>query len=145
MRARDVHGPRRSRPGVSVPRIAVSKPDPAIVRRPSHWVRVTCPVCGVVRVRAERVVLRHCIDDQTWSYRARCSACDTTFVGSTPESLALAALIAGLKVETWTLPLPSPRGSASPLRELDALELHLALLEPDWFEHLARAEPGGDE
>lgn len=152
--------PRRSRPRTAVPQIAavhlepvpsertrVYKPnvDPVpAVDRPSHWVRVTCPACGVVRVRAERVVMRNCVDDETWSYRALCSECDTTFVGFTPVALALPAVTAGIEVETWTLPVPSPRHSGSPLHAVDALELHLAMLEDDWFDQLARVEPLGD-
>ncbi len=115
-----------------------------VVERPSHWVRVTCPTCGVVRVRADRVVVRNCVDDQTWSYRARCSECETTFIGFTPAALALPAVAAGLVVESWTLPVPSPRHSGSPLHAVDALGLHLAMLETDWFDQLARVEPLGD-
>ncbi len=110
-----------------------------------HWVRVTCPTCGVVRVRAERVVIRNCVDDQTWSYRARCSQCDTTFLGVTPEALALPALAAGVAVETWTLPVPSPRRAGAPLRAADAVELHLDLLADDWFDRLLRLQPRGDD
>ena len=72
----------------------------------SHWVRVTCPACGVVRVRADRVVVRHCLDDQSWSYRALCSQCDTMFVARTP-SVARA---------------PGDRGR-SPRRALDASDV----------------------
>ncbi len=134
-------GPRRSRPcGSSRPtRVAITNGDNL-----SHWVSVTCPACGVVRVRADRVVVRNCIDDQSWSYRARCSSCDTTFVGATPASLARPAVAAGLAIELWTLPKPSARRTGSPLRAVDALELHLALLEPDWFDELARVEPLGE-
>ncbi|HEV7524155.1 MAG TPA: hypothetical protein VGP92_04280 [Acidimicrobiia bacterium] len=110
----------------------------------SPWVRVTCPACGVVRVKADRVVVRNCLDDRSWSYRALCSQCDTTFVGNTPAALALPAVAAGLAVELWTLPTPSARHSGSALHAVDALELHLALLEPDWFEQLASMEPLGD-
>jgi hypothetical protein len=98
----------------------------------------------VVRVLASRVVVRNCIDDQSWSYRARCSLCDTTFVGSTPESLALPAVAAGLAVELWRLPRPSGRRPGSQFHAVDALELHLALLESDWFDRWARVEPLGD-
>lgn len=129
--------------------IAVSPlPIPTIVEpiidRPSHWVRVMCPACGIVRVRAERVVMRSCVDDDAWSYRARCSECETTFVGYTSATLALPAVAAGVSIETWTLPVPSPRYSGSPLQAVDALELHLAMLEDDWFDQLARVEPLGD-
>ena len=122
----------------------VAAGEVASLVRPGHWVRVTCPACGVVRVRADRVVVRNCVDDETWSYRARCSECDTTFLGFTPATLALPAIAAGLVVETWTLPIPSPRYSGSALHAVDALELHLAMLEPDWFDQLARVEPLGD-
>src|SRR6267154_2050216 len=98
------HGPRRTRPHPSGPRPTTdrrdhdrSPVDPALMDGPVvagavHWVRVTCPTCGVVRVETDRVVVRNCVDDQTWSYRARCSQCDTIFIGFTPESLALPAL-----------------------------------------------------
>jgi hypothetical protein len=95
-------------------------------------------------VHADLVVVRNCIDDESWSYRARCSSCDTTFVGATPASLARPAVAAGLAIELWTLPRPSARRAGSPLRAVDALELHLELLEPDWFEQLARVEPPGE-
>ncbi len=98
----------------------------------------------MVRVPAASVVVRNCVDDQSWSYRARCSQCDTTFVDTTPESLALQALAAGLPVELWTLPKPSPRYQGSPIQAVDALELHLALAESDWFDQLVRVEPFGD-
>ena len=134
-------GPRRSRPCPTGPPAGVSSIAPDI---PSRWVRVTCPACGIVRVRADRVVLRRCVDDSTWSYRARCSSCDVTFVGSTPSSLALPAIAAGIGLELWSLPRPSGRASGSPLRALDVLELHLALLEPDWFDQVAAVLPGAD-
>jgi hypothetical protein len=98
----------------------------------------------VVRVLASRVVVRNCIDDQSWSYRARCSQCDTTFVSATPESLALPAVAAGVAVEIWRLPQPSPRRDGSQFHAVDALELHLALLETDWFDRWTRVEPRGD-
>ncbi len=131
-------GPQRSRPRVN------ARPNPvpaAKIGSATPWVRVTCPECGIVRVRADRVVVRNCIDDNSWSYRARCSSCDTTFVDTTPVSLALPAVAAGLAVEIWTRPTPSARRGGGPLEMVDALELHLALLEPDWFDQLARTEP----
>ncbi len=130
-------GPRKARPCGS------ARPSGGTVTTSeniSRWVRVTCPACGVVRVRANRVVVRNCVDDQTWSYRARCSGCDTTFVGMTPAALALPAVAAGLVVELWSLPVPSFRHSGSAIEAVDALELHLALLEPDWFEELSRVQ-----
>ena len=110
----------------------------------SPWVRVTCPECGVVRVRSERVVIRHCVDDGSWSYRARCSACDTFFVGAAPPELALSAAVAGVVIESWTLPRPSRRTPGPPLCEIDALRLHVALREPDWFDEMVRAGRVGD-
>lgn len=132
------HGPKRSRPRSSRRPVDVVTTGSLDA---SPWVRVTCPECGVVRVRADRVVVRNCTDDESWSYRARCSSCDTTFVGATPVALALPAVAAGLAVELWTLPKPSTRREGSPLQLVDALELHLALLESDWFDEMARVEP----
>jgi hypothetical protein len=141
MTTRHSRGPRRSHPrGSDRPRGVVNVAFAGV----SNWVRVTCPACGVVRVRAHRVVVRNCIDDQSWSYRAVCSQCDTTFVAATPSVLALHAVAAGIPVELWTLPTLSGRHSGSPIHAVDALELHLALLEPDWFEQLENVEPLGD-
>jgi hypothetical protein len=134
-------GPRRSRPRATGRPVGAAS---ATARNLSRWVRVTCPECGIVRVRADRVVLRRCVDDELWSYRARCSSCEVTFIGSTPASLALPAVAAGVGLELWSLPRPSARATGSPLRSLDVLELHLALLEPDWFDQMASVKPGGD-
>ena len=135
------HGPGRSRPCASGRPAGVSSTGS---ESPSRWVRVTCPTCGVVRVRADLVVLRRCIDTRAWSYRARCSSCDAMFVDSTPASLALPAIAAGVPIELWSLPRPSARAPGSPLHSVDVLELHLALLEPDWFDQLASVKPVGD-
>jgi hypothetical protein len=147
MAARHPHEPRRSRPFPSFPRPmtdAAERPDRAdrTARDGSvHWVRVTCPDCGVVRVGTDRVVIRNCVDNQTWSYRARCSQCGTVFLGDTPEALAIAAIGAGVSVETWTLPVASARRPGPPLRAADVVELHVALLADDWFERLAQVQP----
>ena len=135
-------GPRQSRPAATGRPAGVSN---AASDKPFHWVRVTCPACGVVRVLAGLVVVRNCVDDQSWSYRARCSQCDTTFVRHDPESLALPAVAAGVGLELWSLPRPSARASGSALRAIDVLELHLALLEPDWFDQMASVEAGGGD
>jgi hypothetical protein len=153
MTARHSHEPRRSRPHpslrrrvadrraaeptlIDLPRVDEAAPDGSV-----HWVRVTCPECGIVRVPTEQVVVRNCVDDQTWSYRARCSECGTMFVGDTPEGLALAALAAGVSVETWTRSVPSARRPGPPIQAADLLAFHLALMEYDWFDRLSRVEP----
>ena len=130
------------------PRLRGSAEGPAssdgLAESSLRWVRVTCPSCGAVRVRADHVVVRKCIDDRSWSYRARCSQCDTMFVGTTPEALALPALAAGLAIELWRLPQPSGRRPGAPMQAVDALELHFALLEPDWFDRWTGVEPRDD-
>jgi hypothetical protein len=144
---------RHLRPGRPRP-LGTDRPPPEnlTLRTLARLVRVRCPECGIVRVRADRVVVRRCVDDQSWSYRARCPVCDSLFVGATPATLAVAAVMAGVAVEVWTRPAPSERRSGPPLRAIDALELHLALLEPDWFAQVTRlvtrpvprAEPSPD-
>jgi hypothetical protein len=96
-----------------------------------------------VSVPIDDVVLRNCVDDRSWSYRARCSSCHTLFVAATTTSLALLAIAAGVPVERWTLPKPSRRRGDGPLRDADARELHRTLLRPDWIDELRRELPPG--
>jgi hypothetical protein len=102
------------------------------------WVKINCPDCGIVRVRTGDVTVRHCWDDQSWSYRTRCPECEVVFVRSTSETLADVVLDRGAELETWTLPAElQERPDGPPLQLADLLELHLALIEPDWFDDLA--------
>ena len=99
---------------------------------------VRCPDCRSGRVPAQSVTVRWCLDTNVWSYRARCSSCQITFVAGTREDRAHRALAVGAKLEMWTLPaeLNERPGSGRTIDAVDILELRLALMEPEWFDKL---------
>ena len=98
---------------------------------------VSCPDCSDQRVGVGDITLRMCRDDGSWSYCFRCPACRLRAVGQTSASAATDAISAGAAFESWSWPLEmSERRDGPPLTLSDVLELHLVLLEPDWFESL---------
>ncbi len=101
-----------------------------------------CPDCGRMRLDARAVTLRHCLDDDAWSYRFTCPVCCRRTVVPTWASLALAGVEAGLSVESWTLPREASDGSAPPFTRADILDLHFALLDPEFVERLTDAGRG---
>jgi predicted RNA-binding Zn-ribbon protein involved in translation (DUF1610 family) len=98
---------------------------------------VLCPDCGEQRVAPDDVTVRNCLDDGAWSYRFTCPECGGITVGESVERSLLDAVGAGAHFEEWTLPaelLERPDGP--PFCLADVLEMHLALLEPDWLDEL---------
>lgn len=107
--------------------------------------RVYCQDCAIVAVPASEVTLRNCLDDDRWDYRFICPICDLVSVGATDRRLAIDAFAAGSTVEHWRLPAELQEiHSGPPLRMRDLGELHMAMLEPEWFARLERmvAPPG---
>jgi hypothetical protein len=99
---------------------------------------VKCPDCGELRVSPREVTVRNCVDNGTWSYRFTCPSCHGRTVGKSVEIALLNAVGAGANLEEWTLPtelLERPDGA--PFTLVDVLELHLAMLEPDWFDEIS--------
>jgi hypothetical protein len=105
----------------------------------SPSLRVYCLDCAVVTVPAHEVVLRNCLDDDRWEYRFTCPICELVSVGPTDRRLALDAFSAGSTVEHWRLPAELQESHAGPpLRMRDLGELHMELLEPEWFAAVER-------
>ena len=99
---------------------------------------VKCPDCGEFRVSPREVTVRCCVDDGTWSYRFTCPNCGGITIGESLERSLMDAIGAGAHLEEWTLPtelLERPDGP--PFTTTDILELHLAMLEPDWFDGIS--------
>lgn len=94
---------------------------------------------------AENVTVRHCTDDGRWDYWLRCPVCGQHSAGRSSWWLALEAFAAGSNLEEWSYPdeLREPH-LGPPLNLLDLAELHLAMIEPDWIDSLARV-PGSSE
>ena len=99
--------------------------------------RVRCPDCSVVRVPANEVTLRNCVDDGRWDYWFLCPRCGRLTAGESTSWLAVEAFAAGSALEVWSLPdeLQEPH-AGPPLSLVDLVELHLALSEPDWYDAL---------
>jgi hypothetical protein len=102
---------------------------------------VKCPDCFEARVSPEQVTLRHCLDNETWSYRFTCPECRLPAVSSTGEPAARAAMEAGCPIEIWRLPaeLLEHNDNAPALTISDILDLHEEMEQPDWLDVLARA------
>jgi predicted RNA-binding Zn-ribbon protein involved in translation (DUF1610 family) len=102
---------------------------------------VKCPDCGDLRVSPEAVTVRSCVDDGAWSYRFTCPSCHRATVGKSVMKPLMEAVDAGAGFEAWTMPTDLDVRPVGPLFTLaDVLELHLLLLEPDWFDELRRCE-----
>ncbi len=100
-------------------------------------IQVMCDDCARVRVRADRVTVRTCVDTDRWSYRFVCPRCHQMNVAPTSERAGLAATAAGATFEVWWLPLEvHERRSGPPLTLTDLFNLVAGLDEPDWFDEL---------
>jgi hypothetical protein len=95
---------------------------------------VECPDCGDLRIAPEDVTVRSCIDTDAWSYRFTCPECHLRTIGCSTTAALLDAVDAGADFEAWTLPAElGERPEGPPFVLADVLELHLLLLQPDWF------------
>jgi hypothetical protein len=101
---------------------------------------VSCQDCGQTRVPVDGVTIRGCLDDDQWSYRFTCAECGRPTVEATSANRALDALEIGVHLETWRYPTELDEPHSGPKLDLgDVLELHRALVAPDWFDELVRA------
>jgi hypothetical protein len=99
---------------------------------------VCCESCGEMRLRPGAVTLRHCVDDETWTYWFVCPACHLRNAAPAEPEVSLAAIDAGSPLEQWHLPaeLQEHSDRAPGLNGVDLLEFHLGLIEPDWIDEL---------
>ena len=104
-----------------------------------HGIIVNCRDCGQIRIAVAAVTIRGCLDDDSWSYRFVCPDCDLPTVEDTSAARALDAVEIGVNLETWHYPIELDEKHDGPkLNLVDVLELHRALIEPDWFETFAK-------
>lgn len=109
------------------------------MERNTHII-VSCRDCGQTRIPVEVVTIRGCLDDDRWSYRFTCAECGRATVEDTTADRARDAAEIGVLVETWRYPSELDEEHTGPrLNLVDALELHRALSEPDWFDTLVHA------
>jgi len=111
--------------------------------RTTHII-VNCRDCGQIRTPVAGVTIRGCLDDDTWSYRFTCPDCGLPTVEDTSAARALDAVEVGVRLETWRYPLElDERHDGPKLNLVDVLELHRALIEPDWFETFTKVSNSG--
>jgi hypothetical protein len=107
------------------------------MRTRHRTVIVRCPDCGEQRMPLDAVVLRHCLDDDSWCYRGRCPKCKLLLAGATSRRAAGAAVASGGRVEEWHLPRElDERPDGPKLMLADALALRLALIEETFIDDL---------
>ena len=101
---------------------------------------VKCPDCVETRVAPRDVTIRHCVDDDTWSYRFECPLCRRRGVAATGKAAAMDAIGAGSSFEPWHFPAEFAERPVvgPPISDIDVLEFHLDIQEPDWMDELAR-------
>jgi hypothetical protein len=101
---------------------------------------VKCPECGEQRVSPQSVTVRCCVDSGGgWSYRFTCPTCGKRAVGASLVSALMNALEFGAHLESWSTPAEFGEPHDGPLfTASEELDLHLLLLEPDWFDELCR-------
>jgi predicted RNA-binding Zn-ribbon protein involved in translation (DUF1610 family) len=101
---------------------------------------VKCPDCGDARVAPEEVTVRNSPDRDSGSYRFTCPNCRLTAFGESAMRALMDAVDAGAGFEEWTKPLERHEQPTGPVFTLaDVFELHLLLLDPDWFDDFIRA------
>ena len=94
----------------------------------SALVRVSCPGCGVVEVRADDITIRACVELVQNTYRFRCVRCDTFVIKDASQSTVLLLLRAGATVETWHVPEDlRERPDDPPIHIDDLIDFHFQL------------------
>ena len=100
-------------------------------------IRVDCPDCSEVRVTADEVTLRICVDDAHWTYWFTCPVCECRAAAPTRPGPALDAIAAGAPFETWRLPAElAERHDGPKLQLMDLVDLQLTLMRDDCVEAL---------
>jgi len=103
-----------------------------------------CPTCGPVRVVADEVAVRVCVDHQSRTYAFRCPACGLRTASPADDHIVAVLTAAGASFDVWYLPdeLREARPGGDPLTNDDLLDFHLLLERQDWFERLTELGPG---
>jgi hypothetical protein len=99
---------------------------------------VNCPDCGNVKVAPTEVTMRHCLDDDQWSYWFICPSCHLRAAARTDRSDAvLDALSLGSALDPWRLPAELAEQHDGPALTTDDLEeLHRQLTAADLTDHI---------
>jgi len=100
-------------------------------------IRVFCPDCAEVRVPADDVTVRFCVDDSKWSYWFWCPGCGRRAAGTTRPGPALEVISEGGAFATWRLPAELYERHEGPrLGLVDLVDLQLTLMRDDCVDAL---------
>jgi hypothetical protein len=97
-----------------------------------------------VRLGADDVTVRICLDDGAGAYRFRCPTCATAAVHEASPAICALLREAGCEEETWHLPAElseRPDGPAPAFTTDDLLDFHLLLQSDDWPSALTGSHP----
>ena len=67
----------------------------------SGIVRVSCPGCGEIEVRADEITVRACSELAQNIYRFRCDRCETFVIKDASPSTVQLLIRAGVRIDPW--------------------------------------------
>jgi hypothetical protein len=95
-------------------------------------VRVTCKRCGDERLGIDDIVLRLGVEDGSWGYRFRCSACGLAHLAPASQTAVAALLEAGVATECGPMDAEQcDSGPATPITDAEVLECVAVLADDD--------------
>jgi uncharacterized Zn finger protein len=99
--------------------------------RTSATIRVTCPACGDLELRADQVQVLINPEDQRSSYAFRCTICEVVITKPADERVVRILVSSGVAVRPWRIPAEvSEQRHGQPISWDDILELHTLLADP---------------
>jgi hypothetical protein len=104
-------------------------------------IRAQCPTCGDVRLSAGDLTVRVCSDDDSGSYRFRCTGCGAPVAKPASSHIVELLVSSGVRLEMWRRPAELFEYHSGPaLTPDDLLDFHVALEQPDWLDELVPSD-----
>ena len=100
-------------------------------------IRANCPTCGDVQLRANKLVVRVCSDDESGSYTFRCPTCTVAVAKGASKRIVDLLVSSGVRISRSGDAGRVGRTRVGPtLQPDDLLDFHLVLESDDWFSEL---------
>ena len=99
--------------------------------RISATIRVTCPACGDLELRADQVQVLINPVDQRSSYAFRCTECEIVITKPAEERVVRILVSSGVAVRPWRIPAEVAEArEGQPINWDDILDFHNQLCDP---------------